>query len=555
MKLAPNMLPNKQKTASATVIDLQAIIKEKEHSIQQKNSELKKNKQQIEQLLDYIQLLRHKRFGRKSEQYNPDQKGLFDEAELEQLLVDEPELAAEMDDTDVPSSTATASKTNKPVRRPLPTRLERVEKIIDLPEAEKKAMGDQWKLIGYVESEQLAIIPRQCYVILTKRAKYARKDDSGIDAEQNIKIAPRPMQIIPKSIGHSSLIAEVVTGKFVDGLPFYRQEKAFARDGIDLSRQTMSGWVIQLDANFSALMQLMKRQFYEGKVIHIDETRLQVLKEPDRENTQQSYMWVYRGGLPDRPVIWFQYHESRRGQVPVDFLYPSEGIGNVHSLPHHSLTLMTDGYRGYNALCQQPGITKHAACWAHARRKFVEATKGRKNTAAAHQMVSLVAKLYQIERFTKDHTADERKVIRQAKAKPILDKIKIWLDSKAGKVLPKSLLGKAIGYTLALWPQLIVYLEEGTIPIDNNPAENAIRPFVIGRKNWLFSGSPRGAHASATLYSLIESAKANGLEPRAYLNHLFEALPNADTEQALEKLLPQNIQKSDFIRRQLRCPV
>jgi len=194
-----------------------------------------------------------------------------------------------------------------------------------------------------------------------------------------------------------------------------------------------------------------------------------------------------------------------------------------------------------------PGITGHAACWAHVRRKFVEASKGRKNTAAAHQIVGLIGKLYLIERDIKEKSPDERKTIRLKQVKPILEKIKVWLESKTNKVLPKSLLGKAIHYALGLWPQLVTYLEDGHVPIDNNPAENAIRPFVIGRKAWLFSGSPRGARASAILYSLIETAKANDLEPKAYLNYLFERLPLAKTEQAIIDLLPQNIQTSDLV--------
>jgi hypothetical protein len=210
--------------------------------------------------------------------------------------------------------------------------------------------------------------------------------------------------------------------------------------------------------------------------------------------------------------------------------------------------LVTDGYEGYNALSQSPGILAHAACWAHVRRRFVEATHGRKNTAAAHQMVALIRKLYQIERNAKESSPAARKALRQEQAKPILDKIKQWLDQKVPQVLPKSPLGTAIAYTLKLWPKLTTYLEDGHIAIDNNRAENAIRPFVIGRKAWLFSGSPRGAQASATLYTLVETAKANDLEPWAYLNYLFEKLPAAKSEQALLALLPQNLKTEDLSR-------
>ena len=285
----------------------------------------------------------------------------------------------------------------------------------------------------------------------------------------------------------------------------------------------------------------MKRLLYDGRTLHIDETRLQVLNEPGRENTQLSYMWVYGGGPPDKPVIWYQYADSRGGEVPLEFLFPSG-----EELSACQMYLVTDGYSGYNALSKSPGILGHGACWAHVRRRFVEATHGRKNTAAAHQMVALIGKLYQVERAARDKSAAERQAFRETQAAPILDRIKLWLDGNVTRVLPKSPLGTAIAYTLTLWPKLNTCLEDGHIEIDNNKAENAIRPFVIGRKGWLFSGSPRGAHASATLYTLVESAKANQLEPWAYLNFLFEKLPAAKSEPALIKLLPQNLKTEDL---------
>lgn len=535
---------NKHDLLADEVVNLRKVVEKKDAEIETKSSALNKKEQQIEQLLDYIQLLRQKRFGRSSEKISPDQCRLFDESELEQLLVELDEQVAEDESTekDTPSIKPNTQK-KKPVRRPLPADLKRIEKIIDVSEEEKAVMGKNWTLIGYETSEQLAVIQRQHYVVVTKRAKYAPVNESLAGADQGIKIAARPNQIIPKSIADASVIADVVTAKFVDGLPLYRQEKIYQRDGIDLSRQTMSGWVVQLEEKLTPLMRAMKKCLYEGKVLHIDETRLQVMNEPDKDNTRQSYMWVYKGGIPDKPVIWYQYADSRQGAVPVDFLTSDNGEHFTHSI-----TLMTDGYAGYNQLSKMPGIGQHATCWAHARRKFVEASQGRKNTAAVHQMVALIAKLYQIERDIKDKPAEEKTHIRQQKAAPVIEKIKTWLDSKETKVLPKSLLGKAIYYTLGLWPQLTVYLEDGHVPIDNNAAENAIRPFVIGRKNWLFSGSPRGAKASAILYSLIETAKANGLEPGAYLKHLFENLPEARSENSLISLLPQNIKMSDLDR-------
>jgi transposase len=533
---------NESDQLKAEVAQLRGVVEEKEQAIAEKERALNEKAQRIEQLLDYILLLRKRQFGASADRTNKNQASLFDEAELEQLLA-ELNLPSQQDETKPAWRKKAESERKKPVRRPLPAHFNRIEKIIDLGDEQKAAMGDDWTFIGYDTSEQLAVIPRQHYVIVYKRAKYVAKHDEVAGAEQGVRISPRPQQILPKSIAHSSVIADVVTRKFVDGLPFYRQETIYAREGIDLSRQTMSSWVIGLHERLSPLMAVMKRLLYQGRVLHIDETRLQVLNEPGRENTQLSYMWVYGGGPPDKPVVWYQYAHSRSGEVPEAFLYPKE-----EDPSDGAMYLVTDGYEGYNGLSKSPGILGHGACWAHVRRRFVEATHGRKNTAAAHQMVALIHKLYQVERAARDKTPQERKALRQQQAAPILDKIKMWLDQKAAKVLPKSPLGGAVAYTVKLWPRLTTYLEDGHIEIDNNKVENAIRPFVIGRKGWLFSGSPRGAHASATLYTLVETAKANNLEPWAYLNYLFERLPAATSQQALLDLLPQNLKMEDLNR-------
>jgi len=457
------------------VVQLHDVVKENEQTIAEKEHALTEKTQRIEQLLDYILLLRKRQFGASADRTNKNQVSLFDEAELEQLLA-ELDLPSDLDADKSDTQKKAKDEKKKPVRRALPANLDRIEKIIDLSEEEKAAMGDDWIFIGHDTSEQLAVIPRQHYVITFKRAKYAPRNDDVVGAEQGIKIAPRPEQILPKSIAHSSVIADVVVRKYVDGLPFYRQEAIYHRDHIELSRQTMSGWIIQLHERLTPLMALMKQLLYQGRTVHIDETRLQVLNEPNRDNTQLSYMWVYGGGPPDKPVIWYQYADSRGSEVPVDFLFPTEEV-----LPACEMYLVTDGYEGYNALSKSPGILGHGACWAHVRRRFVEATHGRKNTTAAHQMVALIHKLYQVERTARNKTPQEREAIRQKKAAPILDKIKTWLDEKVTQVLPKSPLGTAITYTLNLWPKLITCLKDGHIEIDNNKAENAIRPFVIGR--------------------------------------------------------------------------
>jgi transposase len=500
----------------------------------------------IEQLLDLVAILKRKRFGQSADRLagNPDQLHLFDEAELETLLG---EAQAELDKersaipgarTETPAP-APAPKA-QPKRRPLPASLPRVERIIDLTDAQKAALNGQWHLIGYEVSEQLGVIPRQYYVIVTKRAKYAPCDDTAPGAEQGIIVAPRFPQLLPKAIAHSSLVAEVVAAKFVDGLPLYRQERRFAAEGIEIPRQTQAGWLMETAAKLDPIAAGLKRELYRGPVLRIDETRLQVLREPGRANTDKSFMWVFCGGPPGRAVVFFHYSESRAGEVPLRFLFPPGGPPDPDAARCRWL-LQTDGYAAYDPLAALPCVVAHAGCWAHVRRKFVEAGEGRKHTAAAHQAVALVGKLYAVERTLRGRSPDERRHERQRQSRPIVAAIKRWLDEKAACVLPQSALGAAIGYALNQWEHLIVFLEHGALEIDNNLTENAIRPFVIGRKAFLFSGSPRGAHASALLYSVIETAKANGHEPRAYLHFLFERLPFAKTPAAIAALLPMNL--------------
>jgi transposase len=513
---------------------LRAIIAQMAAKQAELESALAARDRKIELLLERLELLRHQRFGPKADRISRDQLALFDEAELNVLIE---ELDAQIAEAKAPPRSPRTEPKQTPKRKPLPGHLPRVERILDLPAAEQAAIAATHVRIGFDESEQLGVLPKQYYVIKIKRAKYAPIHADVAGAETGLRIAPRPAQILPKALAHSSLLAEVVTGKFVDGLPLYRQEKIFAREGIELSRQTMSGWIVQLATPLEPVMAALKQHLTQGPVLQIDETPVQVLDEPGRANTTKSYMWVYRGGPPGKPVIWFQYAPSRSGEVPVEFLFP-EGDGPP---PEHRFYLQTDGYAGYHALAEKDGVRGHMGCWAHVRRKAVEAANGRTKTGAAHAFVALIGKLYDIERRIRGTTPEHRHAVRLEKSQPILDEIQAWLDDKASKVLPKGLLGEAIQYTRKQWPTLVTFLQDGHLELDNNLAENAIRPFAVGRKAWLFSGSPRGAEASAMLYTLVETAKANGLEPRAYLHYLFETLPTVTTPDRFEALLPHRL--------------
>lgn len=481
-------------------------------------------------LKERIDLLLAQLYGKKSERKpileDPDQMSYLEE------LVEEPIVEPVEEKVAVPAHTR-----KKAGRKPLPEELPRVEVIHDIPEDQKQCnCGSTLCRIGEEVSEQLNYIPAKLEVIRHIRPKYACKACEGLDTDGNtVKIAPAPRQIIEKSIATPGLLAHIITAKFVDAMPFYRQEKQFARLGYELSRTNMTNWTLQLGQSIEKLLGLLKQDLLSGPLIHMDETTLQVLKEKDRLPTTKSYMWVMRGGTPEKPGIYFHYSPTRSAATARTLLASYRGV------------VQTDGYTGYDYLDTSDQI-HHAGCWAHSRRKFMEVLKAKgkyqkKKAKSGHaeQAIDFIGQLYGIEREADEEevSIEQRVRLRKEKAKPLLDQFHKWLNAVGAKTPPKGLLGNAIGYTLKRWDQLTLYLEYGFVPLDNNLAENAIRPFVVGRKNWLFCDTVAGARASAGLYSLIETARANGLNPYDYLKLLFEKLPFAETIGQLRQLLPQ----------------
>ncbi|TLY93485.1 MAG: IS66 family transposase, partial [Gammaproteobacteria bacterium] len=340
-----------------------------------------------------------------------------------------------------------------------------------------------------------------------------------------------PLTLFPKSLATPALLAHIVTAKFVDGLPLYRQETQFARLGVTLGRATMAGWMIRLGGtHLVPLINLLNEQMLEHPLIHSDETRLQVLHS-DKAPTADHWMWVRASGPPGRRIVLFDYDASRGGAVPKRLLQDYRGI------------LLTDGWEPYAA---QELKLVHAGCMAHARRKFDEARKATPGDSShAKSALDFIRELYLIEHtlWDREHpvTPARRLEVRSMRSAPIMTRFHAWLEALSSQVLPESRLGKAVHYTLGQWPKLTTFLSHGEVPIDNNRCENAIRPFVLGRKGWLFCDTVHGAVASANLYSLVETAKANGVEPHAYLSRLFERLPFADAVEDFEALLPWNV--------------
>jgi transposase len=477
-------------------------------------------------LLEQIRLLRAQLFGAKSEkvkQGDAQPLPLFD-------MPEPAEIEGEEEEVHVP-----AHERKKRGRKPLPEELPRVEKIHDIDEADKVCgCGCQLSRIGEEVSEQLDVIPARVQVIRHIRPKYACKSCEGVENDgPTVIIAPVAPQVIPKSIASSGLLACILTAKFVDHTPFYRQEKQFLRLGVEISRTSMCNWAMQVAKACQPLLNLFTDEILAGSYVNIDETTLQVLNEPGRDPTSTSYMWIFRRGDPERTVLIFQYHPSRSGDVARKFLDDFKGY------------VQTDGYKGYDFLDHNENV-RHIGCLAHSRRKFMDVIKaqGKKRKAgSADVALSYIKKLYKLEREAKEQSYSTEQIyqMRQEKARPIMDNFLKWLQKKSGTTPPKGLLGKAISYTLKQWDRLIGYLEDGRLAPDNNMAENSVRPFVIGRKNFLFSGTAEGAEASALLYSLIETAKVNGLEPYAYLRYVFEQIPMASTLEDYEMLLPWNM--------------
>ena len=472
---------------------------------------------QNERLEEMVRLLRHQHFGKKSEKVEDSrQLGIFNEAEVE---AKEEEAGAEV-------TVTYTRRRGKPKRVAIPENLPREEIVVDLPEEEKHCPeGHDLKCIGEEVSEQLDVIPAQIKVIRTIRKKYACKQCEG-----HVKRAPLPKTAIPKSLAGSGLLATIATSKYGDGLPLYRQEHMWQRLGIDIPRATMATWMIKVGELLTPVMNLMEEDLLEGGFIHVDETRVQVLNEAGKLAESQSYMWVRGRSYPGAPpIVLFEYDPTRSSDVPKRLFGDYRGY------------LQADGYIGYDAICRQEGVIR-CGCMAHCRRYFFEATKASaKGVGLATEAIGMIGKLYGIEEMIGDKSIEERHRIRQEESKPILEEIRSWLDKHLSQVPPQSHLGKALHYANHEWPSLIRYLEDGRLSIDNNFVENAIRPFAVGRKNWLFSDSVAGAKASAAIYSILVSAKLNGLNEYEYLRHLLQKLPLVEKVEDVEALLPHRI--------------
>ena len=503
-----------------------AVIDEKDSVIEKKSEVIGELKKQIKLLQEIINLTKARHYGKSTEKY-AGQSELFDEAELYANEATDP--AEEESPEDQPST-----KPKKPGRKGLSKSLPRVQVFHRLSDEEKAGAIDTFFT---KTKEELDIVPAKAQVIEHMQEKAVFADDN----KRVIKAATLPRHPLGKSIASIDLLAYIIISKYADGLPLYRLENILKRHGGDITRTSMANWVIKLRRQLQPLINLLREHQNSYDYINMDETRIQVLKEPGRSPSSHKWMWVTRGGPPDKPIVLFHYQASREKSVPIDLLHGFKGF------------LQADGYAGYEAVCTQNSLVL-LGCWDHARRKFVEAEKaagktkkGKSSSKTPRYAVALgkIRKLYLIESRIKEKPAHEKYLERQRLSIPVLEDLKAWLDINITGIATGGKTHIAMQYALNQWPKLIRYCEDGRLNISNVLAENAIRPFVIGRKNWLFADTPQGAHASATHYSLIETAKACGVEPFEYYRWMLARLPYADGVEDYEALLPWNFKNSE----------
>lgn len=507
MEIDPHNLPSE-------VNVLQQIVLQLLQTVEDKDQLLARVQHQLAQLLRY-------RYGQKRERVDENQLFLF----AVQIIAARQRASAVSEGpvTGLSSRTDSKERKEKPERRghgrkPLPKSLERRRVVFDLEESQRKCQHCQTPMqkIGEDVSERLEFFPASLQVIEEVRPKYACAKGCGVAAAQ------KPASPIEKGLPGPGLLAQVAVSKYGDHLPLNRMESIFQRHGVELSRKTMCDWMAACAELLSPVWERMKEIVLTSKAVQTDDTPVPVL---DREltRTRTGRIWTYVGDR-NGPYIVYDYTGNRSREGPEEFLRGYNGY------------LQADAYAAYDAMFKNPrrSLTE-VACWAHSRRYFFEAQTS--DLCRATVMLAYIQLLYEVEREARNATAEQRRELRQAKSRLILEDIKNYLQTEKPKVLPKSPMGEAIDYTLSNWEALLRYTEDGDLEIDNNSAERSLRPIVVGRNNWLFYGSDKGGRTGAVLSTLIASCKRLRIEPFAYLRDLFTRI-SAHPHQRLDELLP-----------------
>lgn len=516
MSVASIHLPDSIDALKAFASALIQQIGQHSAQVDQQAAQLKEQSALIEKLKFELARLRRWRFGKSAESLGSEQLALWageldgDIAALERRLAE------------LPVKVNPAAERSQPKRAPLPEHLPRVEVRHEPVCKDCPDCGKGMESIGEEISEQLDIVPAQFFVRRHIRPKYCCR------ACQSLQVAPLPAQPIDKSIAAAGLLAHVVVSKFADHLPFYRQEAIYARAGVEVPRATQAGWMGQLQVLVEPLVEHLTEQVVSEPLIQADETPVPVLA-PGTGKTATGYLWAFRTGpFSNRQAVVFKFSSSRSQDTPNQVLRGFVG------------TLQIDGYAGYNTVVRREDVSE-GGCFAHVRRNYFDLWKATKSPSAELAMLQ-IGKLYEIERDCAHASIEERALERQARAGPILETFKEWLQSTHAKAPPRGALAKAIQYNLNRWNALTRYLYDGRINIDTNPVENCIRGIALGKKNWMFCGSEGGGHRAALFYSLIETCKLNDVEPYAYLVDILTRLPTARAKD-LDSLMPWNLRR------------
>jgi len=503
--------------ADLTTLDrtaLEALIVVQQSELSAHQEKLRSRDSEIEHLKLIIAKLRRMMFGTKSEKITREIEQL--EMKLEELETHQSERAA---------TTSTGADTrSRPTRRPLPEHLPR-EVHTHLPQQDScEQCGGELRKLGEDVSEMLEYIPASFKVIRHVRPKLScTKCDVIVEA-------PAPSRPIERGLAGPGLLAHVLVSKYADHLPLYRQSEIYARVGVDLDRSTLADWVGASSQLLAPLVDAVRQHVLAASKLHADDTPVPVLA-PGMGKTKTARLWTYvrddrPSGDTTAPAVWFAYSEDRKGEHPRQHLSNFTGI------------LQADGYAGFHHL-YEGGRIQEAACWAHVRRKFydIQVANG---SALAAETIQRIGALYDIEREIRGKPADIRCVIRQARARPLIDDLHGWFNKTLAGLSRKSDTAVAIRYALSRWRALMRYLDDGSIEMDNSAAERALRTVALGRKNYLFAGSDAGGERAAAIYSLLGTAKLNGLDPELYLRHVLERIADHPINR-IHELLPWNL--------------
>ena len=487
------------------------VLAEKEKTIVERDQTILHHKVLNEKLTYELAVLKRHRFGRRSETLSPDQVSLLDDL----IDIDIADIESELEQQ--ASAQPPAENKRQAKRAPLPAELPRTV-ITHEPEQTHCGCGCALRRVGEDISEKLDYTPGEFSVERHIRGKWV------CDQCDTLTQAPVAPHVIDKGIPTTGLLAHVLVAKYADHLPLYRQERIFARAGHAIARSTLADWVGRCGVELQPLVDALRDSLLQEAVLHGDETPVPMLA-PGKKKTHQAYVWAFASPhtSPLQGVV-YEFKESRAGKHARAFLQGWQG------------KLVCDDFSGYKAGFNQ-GITE-IACWAHVRRKFYDLLDSKKSQIA-EQALNYIGQLYQIEAECKPLSAPERQQIRQAQSKQIIDLIYQWLLAQRQRVPKGSPISKAIHYTVKRWDALLRYLDDGAVPIDNNWVENQIRPWALGRNNWLFAGSLRGGQRAAAVMSLIQSARINGHDPYAYLKDVLARLPTQKAS-AIGELLPHN---------------